>query len=156
MRCSSAFLNLEILTPERSTEDPSGFRDPIGLRVVRPPIVKKSGRSTAMLLHHADANAVEESGMLKVRDTVYLPFLGLHALKSISYLDLAKRVRLGDKEPIDEELMHAVWRGIVFNMFYFESDETKQEKILEEDWASANLLPAEDLSPSHKRKLEDV
>ena len=34
--------------------------------------------------------------------------------------------------------MHAVWREIVLNMFYFESEEAKQVKLAEEDWESAH------------------
>ena len=66
------------------------------------------------------------------------------------------QVRRGDGEAMDKALMGAIWRGLIFNMFYSEKEATKLAKLAEEDWDSVN--PKKGLgacaSPPHKRKYE--
>ena len=51
---------------------------------------------------------------------------------------------------MNQALMHLVWRGVIFNLFYFESDDLKQTKLAEEDWQSVQVS-ADVVSSSPKR-----
>ena len=109
-----------------------------------------------MLLHDTEAqSAISTRYKIKTRRAVMLPFLGLHSLQSINYLEIVAQVRHGDKEPLDEELMHAVWRGLVLNMFHFEDEEMKLQKLAEEDWASVIVQSDIDEPASQRRGLEE-
>ena len=138
-------------------EDPKGVRDATALRVLRWPKTFDGQFSTIMLFQD-DAAQSDISSRMKVETgrVVVLPFLGLQVLKNIRYLDVAVGARRGDGKPLDEDLMKAVWRGVVFNMFYFEKEDVKLKKVAEEAWTSVQQLRADvSGSPSRKRKLED-
>lgn len=139
-------------------EDPNGVRDATALRVLRCPETVNGQISTIMLLHDNKVRSDDMFNLTKMKtaELVILPFLGLHVLKNISYLDVAAQVRRGDGKPLDEVLMKAVWRGVIFNMFYFEDEEFKLKKVAEEVWTSVQQ-PRTDVggSPRRKRKLEE-
>ena len=135
-------------------EDPNGVRDATALRVLRRPETINGQVCTIMLLDDKKARS-DASGHteMKTDSLVILPFLGLRVLENISYLDLAAQVRRGDGRALDEGLMKAVWRGVIFNMFYFEDENLKLKKVAEE----SVQLPRADVGGSllGKRKLED-
>ena len=83
-----------------------------------------------------------------------MPYLGLSTLKAINYRILAPRVRRGDGQPMDQALMYLVWRGVIFNMFYFESEDLKQTKLAEEDWQSVQMS-VDIISSSPKRTRDE-
>ena len=140
----------------RFVESPNG-PDAVGLRVLRYVQQKNKGRrSTIMLLPDNDNSpSMATATAFKRARAVFVPFLGLEILENIRYLDLANNVRRGDGSVLDQELMHMVWRGVVFNLFYFETEEIKRAKLVEEDWPSAEPQAARTLSSSRKRKSED-
>ncbi|KAL8789240.1 MAG: hypothetical protein Q9195_006949 [Heterodermia aff. obscurata] len=116
-------------------EDPNGVRDATALRVLRWPMKVNGQMSTIMLLDDNKAPSdMSNRTEIKAADVVILPFLGLDVLENINYLDLAAKVRRGDKKPVREGLMKAVWRGVIFNLFYFEDEELKLSKVAEEAW----------------------
>ncbi|KAG6997510.1 hypothetical protein G7Y79_00040g076750 [Physcia stellaris] len=138
-------------------EDTNGVRDKNALRVLCFPKTVGGKCQTIMLLHDTEAqSAINNRYKIKTRRAVMLPFLGLHSLQSINYLEIAAQVRRGDKEPLDEELMHAVWRGLVLNMFHFEDEEMKLQKLAEEDWASVIVQSDIDEPDSQRRGLEQL
>lgn len=137
-------------------EDTNGVRDRTALRVLCFPKTVGGKRQTIMLLHDTEAqSAISTRYKIKTRRAVMLPFLGLHSLQSINYLEIAAQVRRGDKKPLDEELMHAVWRGLVLNMFHFEDEETKLQKLAEEDWASVIVQLDIGEPASQRHRLEE-
>lgn len=137
-------------------EDTNGVPDTTALRVLRFPKTVGGKCSTIMLLHDTEAqSAINTRNKVRTRGAVMLPFLGLRSLQSINYLDIAAQVRRGDKKPLDEELMNAMWRGLVLNMFHFEDEETKLQKLAEEDWASMNLQSDIGEPAPQRRKLAE-
>ena len=108
----------------------------------------KSGTTDSRLL--VDCMASISKTSFDITRTVYMPYLGLSTLKTIQYRNLAPRVRRGDGQPMDQALMHLVWRGVIFNLFYFESEDLKKAKLVEEDWQSVQLS-ANGVSSSPKR-----
>ena len=134
------------------------MRDPTALRVLRWPQTVNGQRSTIMLLDDNEAQInMSNRTQMNADGIVILPFLGLQALKNVSYLDVAARVRRGDRKPLDESLMKAVWRGVIFNMFHFEDKELMSKKVAEEAWASVQQHGTDVGGPvSRKRKFEEL
>ena len=138
-------------------EDPNGIRDATALSVLRRPETVNGQVCTIMLLYDKKARSDGSNhSETKTDSLVILPFLGLRVLENISYLDLAAQIRRGDGMALDESLMKAVWRGVNFNMFYFEDEKLKLKKAGEEAWTSVQL-PSTNAGGSlvRKRKLED-
>ena len=148
--------NFEIKSDDLSEiEDPRGVRDETALRVLRFPRSVNHQLSTIMVLRDKEVKMdMFSRANLKASGVVVLPFLGLKVLNNIHYLDLAGQVRRSDEKPLDEAMMKAIWRGLIFNMFYFEDEELKLKKVAEEAWTSVQQ-PTTDVGGSASRKLEE-
>ena len=116
-----------------------------------------------LLLHDDSHDDMSNRTEMEAGRVVILPFLGLQVLPKISYVELAAKVRRGDGKLLDEGLMKAVWRGVVFNLFYFEEEGFKLNKLAEEDWTSVLQLQQQlgaaagvGGSSSRKRKFEEI
>ena len=139
-------------------ENPNGVRDATALRVLRFPRIVSGQLSTIMIPHDTEVKSdMFSPENLKTGGVVVLPFLGLQVLKNLNYLDVAEKVRRADEKPLDEGLMKAVWRGLILNMFYFEDEDLKMEKVAEEAWESVQQPTTEvGDSASRKRKIEET
>ena len=128
-------------------------------------LLLESGTTDLRLL--VDCKASISKAYFDITRAVLMPYLGLSSLRGLYYRSLAPQVRRGDGQPMDQALMRLVWRGIVCNLFYFESEELKKTKLEEEDWQlvqmSADVIssspkPIRDGNdqPVPKRKREEV
>lgn len=112
----------------------------------------KSGTTDLRLL--VDCKASISKTSFDINRAVFMPYLGLSALKTLHYRAIATRVHREDGQPMDQALMNLVWRGLIFNLFYFESEELKQTKLAEEDWESVQMS-ADGNSSSPKRVRDE-
>jgi len=64
----------------------------------------------------------------RCRNSVVVPYIGLLSLQSLKYMDIVAGVQ---GPYIGRNVLRAVWHGVILNIYHYESDSLKAQKLKE-------------------------